>query len=60
MVQSPCCLLSLELHDEGQTLVSIMARALVVGLLITSNLKGSGFGIGFGSKGFSNPFVLSS
>ena len=41
---------------KGETTVGVMTRDLVVG---TSNLEGKGFGIGLGSKGFSNPFAFS-
>ena len=45
---------------KGETTVSVMTRDLVVGTsLFTSNLEGKGFGIGLGSKGFSNPFAFS-
>ena len=45
---------------KGETMVSVMTRDLVVGIsLFTSNLKGKGFGLGLGSKGFSNPFTFS-
>jgi len=45
---------------KAKTLVSILARASVVGTSLSpSNLIGSGFGIGLGSKGFSNPFAFS-
>ena len=42
-----------------KTLISVMAKALMVGSSSTSNLVGNGFGIGLGSKGFSNPLAFS-
>ena len=45
---------------KAKTLVSAVARALMVGTSLSpSNLTGSGFGIGHGSKGFGNPFAFS-